>query len=36
MILAKEVYVYPLCRNVRARLQNAAAPVFSGPDEELA
>jgi hypothetical protein len=29
----KEVFVYPLCRNVREGLQTAAAPVFSGPDE---
>jgi hypothetical protein len=30
----KEVFVYPLCQNVRERLQTAAAPVFSGLDEE--
>lgn len=30
----KEVFVYPLCRNVRERLQTATAPVFSGLDEE--
>ena len=30
----KEVYVYPLCRNVQQRLQTATAPVFSGSDED--
>jgi hypothetical protein len=30
----KEVFVYPLCRNVRERLQTATAPVFSGSEEE--
>jgi hypothetical protein len=30
----KEVFVYPLCRNVRERLQTATAPVFSGSDGE--
>jgi hypothetical protein len=30
----KEVYVYPLCRNVQERLQTATAPVFSGSDED--
>lgn len=30
----KEVFVYPLCRNVREGLQSATAPVFSAPDEE--
>jgi len=32
----KEVYVYPLCRNVQERLQTATAPVFSGSDEDQA
>jgi len=32
----KEVFVYPLCRDVRERLQTAAAPFFSGLDEESA
>ena len=31
---SKEVYVYPLCRNVQERLQTATAPVFSGSDED--
>ncbi len=31
---SKEVYVYPLCRNVQERLQSATAPVFSGSDED--
>ena len=30
----KEVYVYPLCRNVQERLQTATAPVFSGSNED--
>jgi Druantia protein DruA len=30
----KEVYVYPLCRNVQERLQTATAPVFSGSDKD--
>jgi hypothetical protein len=30
----KEVYVYPLCRNVQERLQTATAPIFSGSDED--
>lgn len=30
----KEVYVYPLCRNVQKHLQTATAPVFSGSDED--
>jgi len=30
----KGVFVYPLCRNVRERLQSATAPVYSGSDEE--
>jgi hypothetical protein len=30
----KEVFVYPLCRNVRERLQTAPAPIFSGSEEE--
>ena len=30
----KNVFVYPLCQNVRERLQTAPAPVFSGSDEE--
>lgn len=32
----KEVFVYPLCRDVRERLQTATAPIFSGSDEESA
>ncbi len=31
---SKEVYVYPLCRNVQERLHIATAPVFSGSDED--
>jgi len=30
----KEVYVYPLCRNVQERLQTATASVFFGSDED--
>ena len=32
----KEVFVYPLCRHVQKRLRTAAAPVFSGSEEESA
>lgn len=30
----KEVYVYPLCRQVQRRLRTAPPPVFSGSDED--
>jgi hypothetical protein len=30
----KDLYVYPLCRNVQQRLRTAAAPSFSGSAEE--